>query len=375
MSSEDLKKDANSENNKDPIQELNKKIEDINLKLISQEHRLLNSLKNLFEAYSGKKPAKQKQAAVLAFGRILWSMRTRAILVATIGGIVGTVIALFTLLEFRRQNSALFEQNQLFREQNQQVLVQSRQEVVSTNGQMVSDLIGDLFAARSEANIHADSSWTIPDPLIFRIISVSNALEPYDSILISFSPVKDSTIFISRERGELLQALAAMNVDFPLSPDPNFSNADLRGANLRGADLEGADLSGANLFGAYLIGAYLFGADLSRADLSGAHLRRADFEGADLRRANLVGADLEGADLSLTDLSGANLRGAYLFGVDFFKANLVGAHLSDADLSKVDLSQINSLYKTIGIPDSIKLKLPPKLFEKPEEFPYFFIPN
>jgi uncharacterized protein YjbI with pentapeptide repeats len=264
-------------------------------------------------------------------------MRMRAIAVAAAGGIIGSAIAILTYFEFRRQNSALINQNELFREQNAQVLEQNKQDILTTNTQIVSSLIGDLYAARE--NFSYNSDWDIPKPLIFRILTVSQALIPYDSI--SYSSIiyhEISSTKVSRERGELLQAIEALSARFPLIPNPNFGYSYLEKAKLERAKLQGI----------YLEGAYIRDANLKFADLSHSYLKYADLGGCDLDSillndtnlefTYLRNADLEGANLMNADLEGSDLRGAYLKGAILIGADLNGAKLEETYLESAQIS-------------------------------------
>ena len=184
-----------------------------------------------------------------------------------------------------------------------------------------------------------DSLWDLPKALLFRCVSVSNALEPYD-LLKTMNLGKDTTTIIerSRERGELLQAMVALNVDFPLKPNPSFNDS-----NLSSADLSDADLSGVNLSGADLSGANLKKANISYVNLSDVNLR-----GANLRKAYLGYADLNSAILIETDLREVSLRGANLVLADFLGANLSRADLIFTDLGSADLSYANLNEANLG---------------------------
>lgn len=350
------------------VTQLTAQQEELETKLIGQEHRLIPAIQRVFTVYREKDDGSQAQkekrlAALLAVVENLLRRRVAAIIVASVAGLAGSIIAILTLLEFKDQNETMAKQTALMSSQNEQIIAQNklfqeqnRQQLVATNGQMVSALIGDLYEARKEEGIHPDSAWDVPEPLVFRILSVSEALTPYDSI------IHDQTRLVSRERRELLEALVAMKVRFPLNPNPNFSfsnfiNANLRGAILtrtnltsayfRDADfsksiLRNSDLRNANLVYANLDSVDLRNADLIKANLTFASLNSANFQDAHFYGASFAGADLTGANFRNADLRGAMLREAILIKADFryanlFKANLSGALLNEANFQNARL--------------------------------------
>lgn len=231
-----------------------------------------------------------------------------------IGGLLGGVVSVFTLVigyqtlaEFRVQNEQLVTQNEFLKEQT----VQSQR---STNASALSSIIADV-QAEVEALDPADrTGWKPTSPLQFRIAAISRVLTPR-------RPSADSARLVSPERGLLLRALLGVNVDLPLSPSATFAYADLRGVtfgdtDLGGLNLEGVDLTDANflrsrlddvsLDGASLQGATFVSTTLRKTDLADADLREAQFFNVDLTRANLTGASLQYADLSNARLPGVD---------------------------------------------------------------------
>lgn len=154
-----------------------------------------------------------------------------------IGGLLGGIVSVFTLVigyqtlaEFRVQNEQLVTQNEFLKEQT----VQSQR---STNASALSSIIADV-QAEVEALDPADrTGWKPTSPLQFRIAAISRVLTPR-------RPSADSARLVSPERGLLLRALLGVNVDLPLSPSATFTDADLRGVTFGDADLGGLNLEG-----------------------------------------------------------------------------------------------------------------------------------
>lgn len=350
MSNYENKEYKSDENTPVLKSELYSEISKIRLELVRQEHRLIPALKNLYVSIkndSGDKASRQQTLASLySIASILWRRRTLPVIIASVGGVVGTIIAIATLLEFQKQNSLFITQNQEVIEQSNLLREQNSQQLVSTNGQMVSSLIGDLFNTKIVIGVNEDSVWVLPRPLILRIYSVSNALTPY-SIVNSSEVVQSSaygpTLKYSKERASLLLALQSLKIKFPLYPAPNFEYSDLTGANFNG-DFEVAN------------GSYVNFSKLSyfndRVNLSGAKLR-----GSLLIEAQLSTAILSGADLRESNLTSANLTYAYIHSVQFSNAILKGTEFHGAELINVDfrgakfltLEQLKETKSIIGV--------------------------
>jgi len=231
-----------------------------------------------------------------------------------IGGVLGGIVSVFTLVigyqtlaEFRVQNEQLVTQNEFLKEQT----VQTQR---STNASALSSIIADV-QAEVEALDPADrTAWQPSSPLQFRIAAISRVLTPH-------RPSADSARLVSPERGLLLRALLGVNVDLPLSPSATFADADLRDVTFGDAELGGLNLE--------------------RADLTDANFLRGRLDDVSLVDASLQGATLVSTSFRKTDLSGADLREAQFFNVDLTRANLTGAALSYADLSNARLPGVN----------------------------------
>lgn len=187
---------------------------------------------------------------------------------------------------------------------------------------------------------------TLPDrklseETIMRIAALSYAFEPYVQISIDSTTNKK----LSRERGQLLLALAGLSLDTAtlkkITFNTSFAGADLENASLKGFNLSGVDLQGANLKNADLHGTNLEGANLSYSNLWGTKMRFSILKGADLRRANMKWSDLSHSNLQNANLNGVDLRfaqvqNAFLAGALIQWSYLVGTILKFSDLTKAD---------------------------------------
>jgi uncharacterized protein YjbI with pentapeptide repeats len=223
-----------------------------------------------------------------------------------------------------------FRQKTQFDQQKQslQASIQAQKARIDRlNAESYTSLMSNVLqAVDDELNTRKDGS--LSEGLIDRIISLTHYLKPYqrmegDSL---------SKVALSPERGQLLQALCAMNIDslsfVEIKSKASFDHADLNAADLTQADLSLVKLRGANLEDGKLRGADLRGADLRNAHCTATDLQGAFLEGADMKRANLSWATLSGASMPLSSLDGANLSNAQLL-----KADLRGAHIRFTEIS------------------------------------------
>lgn len=262
-------------------------------------------------------------------GRLIFVMILAAVSMA-IGGAIGSWNGQQsrTDLEARIQekDQAILEQEELMESVRQEQLAA-----------LMSNVLGKID---EELATNPDSLLTTST--IARVTALSYSFKPYRSLSGDTLAHKK----LSPERGQLLLALASMDIDSTsfalIKKDASFAEADLREANLKGADLSGADLKGANLRDAVLDGANLQQANLEWAMLWGAKLDSANLSEANLRWADLKWTEMNGANLSRTAMNGADLSDAKMRSVEikgavfqFGKAN--NAMLIDADLSGTDM--------------------------------------
>ncbi len=283
-----------------------------------------------------------------------------------IGFALGLLLCWVGNVLISRQNRASMKQ-----EAFQQKLIEQQAgmtESLRNNGLM---LLMTQILDKVDDEIKSHPHEMLSDGLISRIVALSFSFQPYTQ----FSADSASPYKLSPERGQLLMALANMDIDslsiFEINSRATFSNADLRGADLTKANLNGINLRWADLSKASLLRAKLKDANLRDARFWGANLRESKMNESDLRRADFTWADLDGVDLNKADVSGANFtnaklrkvdlrdatikwtefHGALLMGADLTRAmmlgaglsktNLSGAILNYADMRRTDVSQAN----------------------------------
>lgn len=266
-------------------------------------------------------------------------------------GIVTLFIALAPTILFFQQNRLIKNQNSLFENQNKRVEQQTylaeasrRSNQMFIMGEVLSDLNSELENKKNTTRI-------ISNPLVGRILSLSEAMKPYKYL------VNDSLIEkpLSPERGQLLISLIESGIDSAF-----FENRIIRKINSSYADIQYASLERKSL-------SYL---NLNQASLKNIILRFSDLSNAKLKNANLQSANLVSSDLSGSDLSNANLKEAALIGV-----NLKGAILNHTKFSgnnnityadSLDYAQVHRKDWLEYIRDSLKIKGAEKLYNKYE---------
>lgn len=309
-------------------------------------------------------------------------------LIATIGGIAGTLL-------LSNQNLLLTEQN---RKIDQQIKLEeaSRRSVFSSI-ELSRDIETELKDASNATN-------SLSEELVSRVVWQCQSCRPYyyldnDGIMIS-EP-------LCPEKGNLLRVLVSNNLDTntldeiysrcrfreadlgqePLI-NPYLRKIDLSEAFLAGIDLQKAKFSDAILRNVNLFSARLTNSQMERIELHGANLEQAKmtdnkmngayFNNGNLYLANLshtvlIGADFSKAILMETNFIGADLRKAKFRGANLKGANFLGANLQGADFSRAEglsseiLLYCYSLYNSKGIPVSLKNEL---RSQKPNLFKY-----
>lgn len=247
------------------------------------------------------------------------------------------------------QNEKLDRQNDLLNNQNNRLNQQINLEEGNRRSSLVFFMSNIMDRIEDELRVHPDRK--LSDPLIGRIVSLSQALRPYrylenDSL---------TTRLLSPERGQLLFSL--INSDLhPATFDKIYSRANFSYADLQEANFSQAYLRGAKLAYSYFFKANFNGANLENADLSYAYLQESSFyntkmDGADLGNANLTSSHMENISLRGGSLVNAEMEKIHLDG-DFSRSNLEGVKVKDA---KVDIVNLDGcFFKSRSWIDSLK---------------------
>lgn len=245
------------------------RINDIETRLIAQEHRLFTVLQNFF-VDRPKWPAgdPRRDAATKA---LIWCLFFSPGTVAVAGSLIG----LATLAILFWQNTLIVEQNAYFQRQIQQQQVQIQaQDRVSTQSER-TNAIQAIYGPQFEKNprIKAEAVRAL--------------------VVIERNRIKD---------GENVFASDYVNLHDADLRDIHVENFDLKNVSFRNSDLERAILADIDLTGSAFRFSNLKKASFYQSNLSGtfwdsANLQGADFSSTNLDGANMVRADLRGANL------------------------------------------------------------------------------
>jgi len=252
-------------------------------------------------------------------------------IIAAMGPLLIMIVQTYIL---NRHNSQLEIQNLLLGKQNQRL----DQQINLEEGNRRSSLIFFMsnIMDRLDDEMKGNPGRSLSDPLIARIVSLSQALRPYRYL--ENDELTDRQL--SPERGQLLFSLVNSNLD-QKTYDKIFASANFNYADLQEANFTNAYLKGAKLANSYFYKANFHRANLEGADLAGAYLEEATFkstrmDGANLARANLRRSRMEGISLTGGNLELADLREIYLEG-DFRNSNLEGVKVQEATITDVNL--------------------------------------
>jgi uncharacterized protein YjbI with pentapeptide repeats len=278
----------------------------------------------------------------------IWRI-TRIGTFAVIMGLAPMLILIVQTWILNRQNTELDTQNKLLGRQNERL----DQQINLEEGNRRSSLI--LFMSnimdKMDVELKFSTKRTLSDPLIGRIVSLSQSMRPYRYLENdSLTPRQ-----LSPERGQLLFTLVNSNLD-KTTYDKIYARANFNYADLREANFEGAYLRGAQLAHSSFSYANFNNADLSNANLSGAWLERANFRntamsGIDLSDAYLRESRMEKITMHDGNLNNADLQQIYLEG-DFAGTNLQNVKLQNASL--VDVNLDGCYFQSLGWIDSLK---------------------
>ncbi len=252
-------------------------------------------------------------------------------IIAALGPLLIMVVQTYIL---GMQNDKLEIQNHLLGKQNQRLDQQINLEEGNRRSSLIFFMSNIMDRIDEEMRRRTDRS--LSDPLIGRIVSLSQGLRPYRYLENdSLTPRQ-----LSPERGQLLFSLINSNLD-QTTYDKIFARANFNYADLREANFTNAYLKGAKLADSYFYKANFNQANLENADLSNAYLEEATFrttkmDGANLGNANLRKSRMEDISLVGGNLAFADMREIYLDG-DFRNSNLEGIKIQEATITNVNL--------------------------------------
>jgi uncharacterized protein YjbI with pentapeptide repeats len=293
--------------------------------------RLKSSVRQLLDELPSGKVSKDTIVDVMV--HLVWRI-TRIGIFAIIAALGPLLIMMVQTYILGLQNNKLEIQNHLLGKQNERLDQQINLEEGNRRSSLIFFMSNIMDRIDEEMKRRSDRS--LSDPLIGRIVSLSQGLRPYRYLENdSLTPRQ-----LSPERGQLLFSLINSNLD-KATYDKIFARANFNYADLREANFTDAYLKGAKLADSYFYKANFNHANLENADLSNAYLEEATFkstkmDGANLGNANLRKSRMEGISLVGGNLTFADMREIYLDG-DFRNSNLEGIKIQEATITNVNL--------------------------------------
>ena len=332
------------------------RLNELENRLVAQEHRFAIILLNFFRAFFGDARGKTGRKAS-ALAALVYSVPSRFFFRASL---VGGLIAVMTLLVLRTQNSLLAGQTvyasvaaygtEAQRSSNYVGAIEGALGAFRRDGSVDKGAIAHLVALtqvvapykRQVNSIHVSTpSGYHGGGILFALVdgaslAIGNVVGmPDASGLISLNAYPQLTeVPSSPERGLILrelvgygrdprefraagatfdyadvQDLVAVGADWSTNPE------ERRRLGFSGGNFERCDLHDSNLSGVVLIGTNLRFCDLRNVKFERSVLDRADFvyavlDGADLRSASLAGTNMQLTTVKLAHLEGANLERA-----------------------------------------------------------------
>lgn len=304
------------------------------------------SVKQLLDELPAGKVSKDTIADVIT--HIIWRV-TKIGTIALLAAAAPIIFMAVQTWQLNRQNDKLEIQNQLIGRQNQRLDQQINLEEGNRRSSLVFFMSNIMDRIDEEMRTKKDRK--LSDPLIGRIVSLSQALRPYRYLENDQLTERQ----LSPERGQLLFSLVNSNFDketydriFAMA---NFNYADLREANFTGAYLKGAKLANSFFYKANFNRANLEGADLNGSYLEEATFRSTSLNGVNLANANLRHSKMEDISMVGGNLENADLRWIFLDG-DFRRTNLEGVKIQEATLTNVNLE--GAYFKSTAWLDSLQ---------------------
>ena len=291
---------------------LESRINELELKLLRQEHRPLRVFYNL---WSYRKDPTRHPATVWALFSWIFSPGVVATVGVSVVGVLGVVLAYQANSIITEQNNLIQdqvvkmqEQNQLLIEQNQAALEEQRSNLYFQRLDRRTYMLSVLYDVSETARVRREAlneflrldrelkqTEVRNDPKLYRQLEEalrdnSGSAEDWHRWVMQFPKLRTDLSDV---------VLRGMNLQFL-----NFSDTVLAGADLSCSNLEFANLSNADLTGVKLVGATLEGAELNNATATAVDLSGARLNGASLRHTWLADATFDFAFLWKTEFGG-----------------------------------------------------------------------
>lgn len=318
---------------------IDNRIEKLELKILEQEHRIIPAFINLFKKWKNKK---ERFATIRALAFVLFSSGTVTAVGVTITAIMGILIA-------SRANAILDTQNGLIKTQNRFTENQTYLEESTRRSALTFELSSILDEIDEELDLQESKEprlinfpgRQLSSRLNGRIIALSNSLKPYKYL----NENGNLSRLLSPERAQLLISLVNSYL---------YTDYMQRMINLSYSDLEGIEFFRQNSSNV----------NLSQMKLNNSNMKNGNFHGVKFVLTNLSNADLGNSIMKFSNLSFANLKGANLNGCDFEGAYLPNAEMfKEAKMDSIEL-RFNTVLDSLWLDKFFSLKNAPKNYKR-----------
>ncbi|MCF8369427.1 MAG: pentapeptide repeat-containing protein [Bacteroidales bacterium] len=265
------------------MKEKNKnRIDDIEIKLIRQEHRIIPAIRNYIKF---KGDLKRRKAAILSIAWQLFSPSSIARVGISGAAIAGLIIAIIANGLIDRQNILIETQNTKIQEQS--YLIESERRNLASN--QVTNILNEIVEDIQSSEPKQQPPYILSESMTNKLIAYISTLEPYRTF--------DDTGALIRplypEKGKLLFSLNELKIDdqflvntfsfdYAMLNNKSFKDADLSGLDMERAKLyevrfENVNLQNSNFYRADLNQTFFFECDLRNAHFSGSQLSNVSF--------------------------------------------------------------------------------------------------
>lgn len=353
------------------VKKTNKKLIEIEAKLLEQEHRLFTVWVNFFRRKKFEKNDKRRISTLKA---LVWSFipkPTPTVIAISVISILTLLLAYEANLKLENQNTLLLIQNELQESQRRASLnIEISSIMQQINEERESNRLVSLKDSIHNRKGHKIAPYLLSDITAARISSISRSLRPYrilktDRIDLdqfnSISNIFDKNLeyfqtqslkisdFLEKnirspEREQLLVALITMRISFSnIGKTSNFDYSNIENFDISRSDLQTVNLNNSMLKNCAISYTIFDYANLRNTDFSYSNGTTAYFIQANLEKSSFKNSKLNNISFKNANLKNVDFTDAILIMSNFESSDLEGVDFTNANLSTSDFKQINDL--------------------------------
>lgn len=240
------------------LEELRINQEELSRKLIAQEHRFVPMFLNVWQSFSNEEHEDQKSDAMSALAHWIYSVWWKRTALLAGGGLVGTCLAIYTLILTQQSLETVRDQNKVLLSQASAQHNLSSAEIVMVGLSQVQDNIFMKAIEPQDIPIKLQRSAyyfqfthdkllkSLPNPVEEPLESESDTLEealiPYrflqdEELFQDTAPFRASYRFLTPQSVDIITSMSSALVDFQVDGLQNFNNETTTNQNSQGAIL------------------------------------------------------------------------------------------------------------------------------------------